>query len=124
MTDCRHSGPERRVRQVIIASPPPGDPMNAVDSHAHVFCDKSYAFSSETLYHPHPEQMGTAKQFRAVLDFHGFTHGLLVGAGPYGSDNRCMLAAIAASQGRFKGVALVKPTISDADLASLKDNGV
>src|SRR4051812_5822622 len=103
---------------------PPGDPMNAVDSHAHVFCDKSYAFSPETLYHPHPEQMGTAKQFRAVLDFHGFTHGLLVGAGPYGSDNRCMLAAIAESAGRFKGVALVKPTISDADLASLKDNGV
>ncbi|HEX2829727.1 MAG TPA: amidohydrolase family protein [Burkholderiales bacterium] len=98
--------------------------MNAVDSHAHVFCDKSYAFSPETLYHPHPSQMGTAKQFRAVLDFHGFTHGLLVGAGPYGADNRCMLSAIAESNGRFKGVALVKPEISDKDLAALKDQGV
>ena len=98
--------------------------MNAVDSHAHVFCDKSYAFSPATLYQPHPSQMGTAKQFRAVLDFHGFTHGLLVGAGPYGSDNRCMLDAIAGSQGRFKGVALVKPAIADGDLAKLKDAGV
>ena len=98
--------------------------MNAVDSHAHVFCDPSYAFSPETLYQPHASQMGTAKQFRAVLDFHGFTHGLLVGAGPYGSDNRCMLDAIAESNGRFKGVALVKPAISDSDLAALKDQGV
>ena len=98
--------------------------MNAVDSHAHVFCDKSYPFSPETLYTPHPSQMGTAKQFRAVLDFHGFTHGLLVGAGPYGSDNRCMLNAIAESNGHFKGVALAKPTITDKELQSLKDNGV
>ena len=98
--------------------------MNAVDSHAHVFCDKSYAFSPETLYQPHPSQMGSAKKFRDVLDFHGFTHGLLVGAGPYGSDNRCMLAAIAESKGRFKGVALVKPAIADKELASLKEHGV
>jgi predicted TIM-barrel fold metal-dependent hydrolase len=98
--------------------------MNAVDSHAHVFCDQSFPFSPETLYHPHPSQMGTAKKFRDVLDFHGFTHGLLVGAGPYGGDNRCMLNAIAESKGRFKGVALAKPTISDKDLAALKDQGV
>lgn len=98
--------------------------MNAVDSHAHVFCDQSYAFSPDTLYQPHPSQMGTAKKFRQVLDFHGFTHGLLVGAGPYGSDNRCMLSAIAESKGRFKGVGLVKPTISDRDLAALAGQGV
>ncbi|MES2564596.1 MAG: amidohydrolase family protein [Pseudomonadota bacterium] len=98
--------------------------MNAVDSHAHVFCDNSYAFSPDTLYQPHPSQMGTAKKFRQVLDFHGFTHGLLVGAGPYGSDNRCMLNAISESNGHFKGVGLVKPTISERDLASLKEQGV
>jgi predicted TIM-barrel fold metal-dependent hydrolase len=98
--------------------------MNAVDSHAHVFCDKSYPFSPDTLYTPHPSQMGTAKKFREVLDFHGFTHALLVGAGPYGSDNRCMLNAIAESNGRFKGIALMKPTITDRELASLAEQGV
>jgi predicted TIM-barrel fold metal-dependent hydrolase len=98
--------------------------MNAVDSHAHVFCGDAYPFSPDTVYQPHPSQKGTARQFRAVLDFHGFTHGLLVGAGPYGSDNRCMLSAIAESGGRFKGIALTKPTISDAELRSLVEQGV
>jgi len=95
----------------------------AVDSHAHVFCDQQYPFSPETLYTPQPAQLGTPAKFRAVLDFHGFTHGLLVGAGPYGPDNRCMMNAIAESKGRFKGIALVKPTISDPDLKALADGG-
>jgi predicted TIM-barrel fold metal-dependent hydrolase len=96
----------------------------AADCHAHVFCGDKFPFSPETLYTPHPSQAGTPAQFRAVLDAHGFTHALLVGAGPYGADNRCMLDAIAQSQGRFKGIALVKPGISDRDFAALKEQGV
>jgi hypothetical protein len=80
----------------------------AADCHAHVFCGEDYPYSPETVYRPHPSQAGMAAKFRSVLDAHGFTHGLLVGAGPYGSDNRCMLEAIAASGGRFKGIAPVK----------------
>jgi predicted TIM-barrel fold metal-dependent hydrolase len=78
--------------------------VRAVDSHAHAFCGDSYPYASDTLYQPHRSQAGTAAKFRAVLDAHGLTHGLLVGAGPYGPDNRCMLDAIAASGGRFKGI--------------------
>ena len=96
----------------------------AVDSHAHVFCGDAYPFSPDTLYKPHPSQAGTAAKFRAVLDAHGMTHGLLVGAGPYGADNRCMLNAIAGSGGRFKGIALVKAGVADRELASLADQGV
>jgi predicted TIM-barrel fold metal-dependent hydrolase len=96
----------------------------AVDSHAHVFCGDTYPYSPDTLYKPHPGQAGTAAKFRAVLDAHGMTHGLLVGAGPYGADNRCMLNAIAGSGGRFKGIALVKAGVADRELASLADQGV
>ena len=95
--------------------------MNAVDSHAHVFCDNSYPFSPDTLYTPHPSQMGTAKKFREVLDFHGYTHALLVGAGPYGSDNRCMLSAIAESNGRFKFI-WNQGTIAAGSMAVIKGN--
>ncbi len=98
--------------------------VRAADCHAHVFCDDAYPFSPDTLYRPHPSQAGTAAKFRAVLDAHGFTHGLLVGAGPYGPDNRCMLSAIADSGGRFKGIALVTPDIADRELAALADGGV
>jgi predicted TIM-barrel fold metal-dependent hydrolase len=96
----------------------------AVDAHAHVFCGDSYPYSPDALYQPHPSQAGTAAKFRAVLDAHGFTHGLLVGAGPYGADNRCMLAAIAESGGRFKGIALVKSDAPDRALAALAAQGV
>jgi len=96
----------------------------AADCHAHVFCGEEYPYSPETVYRPHPSQAGTTAKFRAVLDAHGFTHGLLVGAGPYGSDNRCMLEAIAASGGRFKGIALVKANIAETELATLAGQGV
>ncbi len=96
----------------------------AADCHAHVFCDHAYPFSPDTLYHPHASQAGTPAKFRAVLDAHGFTHGLLVGAGPYGPDNRCMLDAIANSGGRFKGIALATPAVADRELAALADGGV
>jgi predicted TIM-barrel fold metal-dependent hydrolase len=96
----------------------------AADCHAHVFCGGDYPFTPETLYKPHPSQAGTPAKFRAVLDAHGMTHGLLVGAGPYGADNRCMLDAIADSAGRFKGIALVRPGIPPRDLAALGEQGV
>lgn len=96
----------------------------AVDAHAHVFCGTDYPMSPHRLYTPDPCEMGTAGQFRAVLDAHGFTHGLLVGAGPYRPNNDCMLAAIAASGGRFKGIALVEPEISERGLRDLVAGGV
>ena len=96
----------------------------AADCHAHVFCGDTYPYSPDTLYQPQPSQAGTAAKFLAVLDAHGFTHGLLVGAGPYGPDNRCMLDAIANSGGRCKGIALVKSDVTDRELASLANQGV
>ena len=98
--------------------------IRAADCHAHVFCDHKYPFSPDTLYQPQPAQLGTPAKFRAVLDAHGLTHGLLVGAGPYGPDNRCMLEAIAASGGRFKGIALVTADVSQRELGALADGGV
>jgi len=99
----------------------------AADCHAHVFCGSAYPFSPDTVYKPDPSQAGTAAKFRAVLDAHGMTHGLLVGAGPYGPDNRCMVEAIAGSGGRFRGIALVRTAVQDRDLdalAALASQGV
>jgi predicted TIM-barrel fold metal-dependent hydrolase len=103
--------------------PVPGTPC-AADCHAHVFCDAAYPFAAQTVYVPDASQRGRVASFLAVLDAHGLTHGLLVGAQPYGRDNRCMLDAIAAGQGRLKGIALVSPAISDRDLTALGERGV
>jgi predicted TIM-barrel fold metal-dependent hydrolase len=98
-------------------------PNPAVDSHAHVFCP-GYPFSPHAEFIPHPTQQGSADRFAAVLDAHGISHGLLVGAGPYGPDNRCLLDALAAYRGRFKGIALVKPDVTEKELQALADAGV
>lgn len=96
----------------------------AADCHAHVFGGPEYPFAADAVYLPEPGQRGTARAFLATLDAHAISHGLLVAAQPYGFDNRCMLDAIAASAGRLKGVALVRPTITDGELAALAAGGV
>jgi predicted TIM-barrel fold metal-dependent hydrolase len=97
----------------------------AVDSHAHVFDPGRFPLHNPQAYVPQPNECGTAREFGVVLAAHGMTHGLLVNpfAG-YATDNRCMLDAIATSQGRFKGVALVGHDASDAHLRSLDEAGV
>lgn len=101
----------------------PAPVLPAVDSHAHVF-GAAYAYAPDRLYEPHATQAGTPAQFRAVLDAHGLTHALLVQAQPYGRDNSCMLDAIAAAGGRFRGIALVAPGIDDRELDRLAAGGV
>jgi predicted TIM-barrel fold metal-dependent hydrolase len=96
----------------------------AADCHAHVFCDAAYPYAPDAVYRPHPSQAGTVEQFLAVLDAHGLTHGLLVGAQPYGPDNPCLLRAIAGARGRLRGIALVKADVSDRELTALADGGV
>lgn len=93
------------------------------DCHAHVF-DRRLPFAAERTYTPEESQMGSAGRFLSVLDAHGVTHGLLVGAEPYGLDNRCLTDAIAASGGRLRGIALVAPDIDEAALDALARNGV
>ena len=95
----------------------------AVDSHAHIF-DKRFPFTPNAHYLPSENQQGNPNEFRNVLHSHGFSHGLLVGAMPYGFDNSAMLDAIKQSNGHFKGIALVKPDISDRELLALSEGGV
>jgi len=105
-----------------LASAPPS---YAVDSHAHVLDSAAFPFSNPVGYKPAPNEIGTSQEFRTVLVAHGLTHALVVNpfAG-YATDNRCMLDGIAASGGRWKGVALVGHDATDAHLQALADGGV
>jgi len=97
----------------------------AVDAHAHVLDTAAFPFSNPEGYRPSANEIGTAREFRTVLASHGLTHALVVNpfAG-YGTDNRCMLDGIAASGGRWKGVALIEHEASDAHLQMLAEGGV
>ena len=69
--------------------------VRAVDCHAHVFCDATYAFAADAVYTPDPSQRGTEASFLCVLDAHGFTHGLLmrVVLGPVESDGMRLVSS-------------------------------
>ena len=94
------------------------------DCHAHVFDPGRHPYIARADYEPHPSQAGTPEQFVAVLDAHGFSHGLIVGPAPYRTDNRCLLDAIARMGGRLKGIALVESDVPEKEIARLKEGGV
>ena len=98
--------------------------MSAADCHFHIFDPARFPYQASADYTPHPSQAGTADNVLAVFDAHGITHGLAVGAGPYGDDNSCLLDGIARSKGRLKGIALVKHDVSEKEIARLNDGGV
>ena len=62
--------------------------------------------------------------FRALHARIGVERAVIVNATPYGRDNRVVLDAIAASAGRYRGVANVDEQMSDADLAALAKGGI
>lgn len=96
-----------------------------IDSHCHILDPAKFAYSPRSKYHPAGQEIGTAAQLAQVFETYGIRHALLVQPNSgYGEDNRCMLAAIAASAGKYKGVAVVHNDISLEELARLKSQGI
>ena len=99
-------------------APPPG----AVDAHCHVFGPMAeFPFSPKAKYLP--EDAGPEMLF-ALRDRLGFARNVIVQASCHGTDNRATLNAIARSNGRARGVAVVDPAIDDADLEALDAGGI
>ncbi|MCA8093453.1 amidohydrolase family protein [Burkholderia anthina] len=96
-----------------------------IDCHNHIFDPARFPYLDTAIYRPSMQEIGTAAQFTRVLDACGVRHALLVGpTSGYRTDNRCMLDAIASSNGRFKGIAVVENDISRPALQALRDAGV
>jgi 2-pyrone-4,6-dicarboxylate lactonase len=99
-------------------TPPPG----AIDAHCHVFGPMAeFPFSAKAKYVP--EDAGAEMLF-ALRDHLGFARNVIVQASCHGTDNTATLSAIAQSRGMARGVAVVDPAISDADLRALHDGGI
>ena len=96
-----------------------------IDCHNHILDPKRFPYAADTHYRPSGQETGSADLFLAVMDTYGVRRALLVGPNSgYGSDNRCLLDAIARSQGRFKGIAVVDHDISLEALFALQQQGV
>lgn len=98
--------------------PPPG----AVDAHCHVFGPQArFPFSAKAKYLP---EDATPEMLFALRKQLGFSRSVIVQASCHGADNRALVDAIAQSNGTARGVAVVDPEISDAQLQSLDAAGV
>ncbi len=96
-----------------------------IDCHCHLLDPVGFPYTASTPYKPAGQEITTAAQLGHVMRAHGVRHALLVQPNSgYGEDNRCMLAAIAASAGRLKGVAVVPHDIGIDALKHLKALGV
>lgn len=96
-----------------------------VDCHCHVLDPQGFDYADDVAYRPTGQETGSASYFEQVLDAYGVQHALLVGPNSgYGTDNRCMLSAIAASPQRFKGIAVVPNDASAAFLQELQAQGI
>ena len=99
-------------------TPPPG----AVDAHCHVFGPAAiFPFSPRRKYTPVD---APAETLFALRDHLGLSRNVIVQATCHGSDNAALLDAIARSEGRARGVAVVDADITPDSLVELHEGGV
>lgn len=99
-------------------APPPG----AVDAHVHVFGPEAqFPFSPMAKYHP---EDATPEMLFALRRRLGFSRNVIVQASCHGFDNTATLDAITKSAGTARGVAVVDPDISLAELEALHAAGM
>jgi 2-pyrone-4,6-dicarboxylate lactonase len=97
-------------------------PPGSVDAHCHVFGPgDEFAFAPERKYTPCD---ASKQQLFALRDHLGFARNVVVQATCHGTDNRAMADACLAANGKARGVATVKRSVTDNELQQLHASGV
>ena len=98
--------------------PPPG----AVDAHVHVFgpADR-FPYAPERTYTPDD---APKEALFALRDRLGFARNVIVQPACYAADHACLLDALEAAGDRARGVAVIGPATTDAQLQRLHNAGV
>jgi len=97
-------------------------PAGAVDAHCHVFGPgDDFPYSPTRKYTPCD---GPKERLFELRDHLGFERNVIVQASCHGTDNSALIDALIHSDGKARGVAVVSPDISDAELAEMHSAGV
>ncbi|TBR71712.1 MAG: 2-pyrone-4,6-dicarboxylate hydrolase, partial [Burkholderiaceae bacterium] len=97
-------------------------PAGAVDAHCHVFGPGAeFPYAPERKYTPCD---ASKAQLFALRDHLGFSKNVIVQATCHGADNRALVDALQASDGRARGIATVKRSVTDDELRRLHAAGV
>src|SRR5690606_35521407 len=124
------SGEVSEAREIPVCRPPDPNtktpqykpPPKACDAHCHIFgpADK-YPYAPDRTYTPPDAPLERFIELQKTL---GLERAVLVNASCHGTDNRVILDAIAQSGGRYRGVANVDRSITDAELERLDEGGI
>lgn len=110
---CYHPAPSKPAFTV---------PAGAVDAHCHVFGPGDvFPYAPERKYTPCD---AGKDQLFALRDHLGFARNVIVQATCHGADNSALVDALRTAGDRARGVATVRDTVSDAELADLHAAGV
>lgn len=97
-------------------------PVGAIDTHCHVFGPGDiFPFAPERKYTPCD---ASKEQLFGLRDFLGFDRNVIVQATCHGDDNSALVDALLSSQGRARGVATVRPEVSEESLERMHAAGV
>jgi len=97
-------------------------PAGAWDCHFHVYGPWArFPLPPAPPYVPDEAGFDAVRQLHAQL---GIAHGVLVQPAVYGADHSALLAALQASGGTYRGIALIEPDIDDALLDDMQRAGV
>jgi len=97
-------------------------PAGAVDAHCHVFGPEAkFPFAPERKYTPCDAPKEKLFELR---DYLGFARNVIVQATCHGSDNAALVDALEGASDKARGVAVVDPKITDAELKALDRAGV
>jgi len=108
-----YSGPSRPRFQL---------PAGAVDAHCHVFGPGAeFPYAPERKYTPCD---ASKQQLFALRDHLGFARNVIVQATCHGADNRALVDACLSSNGKARGVATVRRSVTDEELQQLHAAGV
>ncbi len=112
---CKGPDPDTRKPRLVL---PPG----AVDAHCHVFGPGAvFPYSEDRAYTP-PDA-----PYEGLVALHrtlGVSRAVIVHASCHGSDMTVTLDGISRANGAMRGVAVVDPGVTDAELARLDAGGI
>lgn len=114
--DARLCLPPRPLRNPAGLRLPP----NTCDAHFHVFAREAPLVTPRS-YTP---QIETIDSWLPLADTFGIERGVLVQPSVYGLDNRVLLTALTGHSDRLRGIVVIPPETTDAELRRLDALGV
>ena len=97
-------------------------PALACDAHCHIFGPAAaFPYDPKAAYHPPDAPFEALKRLHALL---GIERAVIVHASCHGADMRATLDAIARSNGRYRGTAIVDEAVAAADFERMHAAGI